>query len=241
MPERIQKLLARQGLGSRRQIEELIRDGVIKVNGDIARIGDKASVEDTICIRGQPISLLTEIQPAALVCNKPCGFLVTRNDNRGRRTVFSLFPEPKAGRWISVGRLDINTSGLLIVCNVGELANRLMHPSYQIEREYQVRVSGRADYQVLENLHRGVMLDKRLAKFKLVELHKSEGVNSWYRVVLCEGRNREVRRLWQSQGFIVDRLERVRFGPIRLDVPSGDWRSLRPEELQYLYKSVNLT
>ena len=242
MRERLQKLLADQGLGSRREIESWINAGKIKVNGHVAGLGDKASLDDSIRLAGRNVSLRRDNTPCALMFNKPCGVLVTRSDRRDRRTVFSLLPPPRYGRWVAVGRLDINTSGLLIVCNDGGLAARLMHPSYGIEREYRVRVRGKPGARVLDNLKSGVMLERRLASFR--SLHPCGGVtgaNRWFRVVLSEGRNREVRRLWQSQGFSVSRLIRTRFGSVELDIPTGAYRALTAAEIESLYTAVKLS
>ena len=238
--DRLHKLLAHQGLGSRRQIEEMIRRGMVKINGNLARLGDKASITDVVSINGKAVKLNADISASVMLLHKPCGFLVTHHDKDDRRTIFSLLPKPKRGRWVAVGRLDMNTSGLIVICNDGELANRLMHPTYQVEREYHVRVSGHADQSQCETLCQGVSLNGYSAQFKSVELLKRSQSNSWYKVILCEGRNREVRRLWEAQGFIVNRLKRVRFGALKVDIPSGTWRELTSSEQRRLYTSVGL-
>ncbi len=242
-PERIQKLLAGHGLGSRREIELLIAEGRVQVNGHTVRLGDKATSVDEILIDQKRVSVRRQIISCALLYHKPCSMLVTRKDPRKRPTVFSMLPKPLQGRWVAVGRLDCNTSGLLIVCNDGELVARMMHPSYRLEREYRVRVYGHVTKRILHNLREGVLLGGRYAKFDMVEpctATEVHGVNRWFRVVLSEGRNREVRRLWQSQGMEVSRLERTRFCFLRLDTSLGTWRWLTADELTRLYQRVNL-
>lgn len=240
-PQRIQKLLAERGFGSRRQIEMLIACGQVMVNGCTASLGDKATTYDTILIRRKQAVLPREIASCALLCHKPCGVLVTRKDRQKRPTVFSMLPQPPQGRWVAVGRLDYNTSGLLVICNDGQLASRMMHPSYRLEREYSLCVHGRVTERILQNLRKGVSLDGRNARFDRVEaVGKPGNTNRWFRVLLHEGRNREVRRLWQSQGMTVNCLERVRFCFLRLDIPRGSWRCLTRHELSRLYRRVNL-
>jgi len=217
MSERIQKVLAQAGLGSRRQIEQWIRDERIEVNGQIAQLGDKVDEHARIRVDGRPVKLAKEEQPRRVIMyNKPEGEICTRKDPEGRPTVFDHLPKIKKGRWISIGRLDINTSGLLLFTNDGDLANRLMHPSAQVEREYAVRVLGKADEAALKRMTRGVKLEDGLARFEDIVYSGGEGANHWYHVVVAEGRNRLVRRLWESQGLTVSRLKRVRFGPVFL-------------------------
>lgn len=230
-PERLQKLLAGAGLGSRREIEAWIEAGRVSVGGRTAKLGDRAVLSDEVAVDGKAVILSKKAQPRVLLYHKPVGELVTRSDPQGRPTVFSRLPE---GRWVCVGRLDFNTSGLLLVTDDGELANRLMHPRYRLEREYAVRVQGMLRSEDLAKLRRGVQLDDGLAAFTQIEVlneRPRSGANRWYRVTLREGRKREVRRLFESVGLRVSRLVRIRFGPIALprDLPPGRWRELSAE------------
>ena len=233
-PERLQKLLAAAGLGSRREIEGWIEAGRVAVEGKVAKLGDRALATDSITLDGKLVVLSKASGTRVLLYHKPVGELVTRSDPQGRPTVFSRLPP---GRWVAVGRLDFNTSGLLLLTDSGELANRLMHPRYELEREYLVRVQGSPD---LEKLRSGVTLEDGPAAFETIEPEpgrKAEGVNRWYRVTLREGRNREVRRLFEAVGARVSRLSRVRYGPIDLpaDLPPGSWREMpNPAILQRL-------
>ena len=216
--ERIQKVLARAGLGSRRQIEGWITEGRIAVNGRRAGLGDKVGPKDRLELDGKPLLVnATPDQPSrVLAYHKPAGEICTRNDPEGRPTVFQSLPRLKDARWISVGRLDFNTAGMLLFTNDGELAHALMHPSREIEREYAVRVRGKANEERLAQLLKGVELEDGPAKFLKISDAGGEGSNHWYHVVLAEGRNREVRRLWEAVGIEVSRLIRVRFGPCEL-------------------------
>ena len=235
--ERLQKLLAAAGLGSRRAIETWIEAGRVRVNGQLARLGDRATRADAISLDGRPVSLATAAAPRVLLYHKPVGELVTRDDPQGRPTVFPRLPP---GRWIAVGRLDINSSGLLLVTDSGELAHRLMHPRYEIERQYEARVQGTLSREALEKLRSGVNLEDGLAAFTRIEPiaeRAATGVNRWYRVSLREGRNREVRRLFEAVGSRVSRLVRVRYGPVELprDLLPGQWREMQnPVILQKL-------
>lgn len=242
MSERLQKVLARAGLGSRREIEGWISAGRITINGVIAELGVQVSGTETISIDGKPITLAPEQAQRVIAYHKPLGELTTRHDSAGRPTIFDHLPRLQSGRWISVGRLDINTSGLLLLTNDGELANRLMHPSRQIEREYAVRVFGEIDGLILDRLLQGVELDDGPAHFLSVRDAGGSGANRWYHVVLGEGRNREVRRLWESQGVQVSRLIRVRYGPIELGrrLPAGHWRDLQTDELAALRNAAGM-
>ena len=222
-------------MGSRREIETWIEAGRVTVNGQVAKLGDRGSVADAIALDGKTLKLSKASAPRVLLYHKPVGELVTRSDPEGRPTVFSRLPP---GRWVAVGRLDINSSGLLLFTDSGELANRLMHPRYEIEREYRARVQGVLKKEVLEKLLQGVQLEDGPATFSSIQpTEKNEGTNRWYRVVLREGRKREVRRLFEAVGARVSRLQRVRYGPIELppDLPPGRWREIEnPVILQTL-------
>ncbi len=217
-PERIHKVLSNAGLGSRRQIETWIKEGRIKVNGKLAGIGDHINISDRISVDDKPVKLQSIIPTTTriIACYKPAGLICSRNDPEGRKTVFDDLPRLTKGRWINIGRLDINTTGLLLFTNNGELANRFMHPSSNIEREYAVRTLGTATDRQLDMLRDGIMLEDGAAGFSTIIDVGGEGTNHWYHVVLTEGRNREVRRLWESQGLKVSRLIRVRYGPYQL-------------------------
>lgn len=216
--EKLQKVLARAGFGSRRELEEWIAAGRVSVNGKLATLGDRVTEADLIRVDGR-IVRGTRLQPPrarVLIYHKPAGEVATRSDPEGRPTIFDHLPRLTNGRWIAVGRLDLNTSGLLLLTSDGELANRLMHPSSEVEREYAVRVLGEVAPEVLERLRNGVPLDDGEARFDAIEDAGGEGANHWYHVILREGRNREVRRLWESQGVTVSRLIRVRYGNVTL-------------------------
>lgn len=242
--EKLQKVLARAGLGSRRALEEWISAGRIKVNGEVAQLGDRVAGSDRIEVDGRALGRSADVEPTVrvLLYNKPQGEICTRNDPEGRPTCFDRLPRLPTGRWVAVGRLDYNTSGLLLFTTDGELANRLMHPTAQLDREYAVRVHGAVEDEVLQRLKDGVLLEDGPARFSDVQYYGGEGANRWYHVVLMEGRNREVRRLWESQGVEVSRLKRVRFGP--LVMPStlvmGRWLELRPEEIDALCRLVGM-
>ncbi len=245
MAERLQKVLARAGYGSRRQIESWITAGRITVNDRPAVLGITVSAEDKIRIDGKPVSVATSLArtiPRTLAYHKPAGELTTRSDPEGRPTVFDHLPRLKTARWIAVGRLDMNTAGLLLFTSDGELANRLMHPSSEIEREYAVRVLGKVDAAIVERLLSGVTLDDGMAAFTSIRDAGGSGANHWYHVTLKEGRNREVRRLWESQGVQVSRLIRVRFGPIELSrqLRPGRHRALTRQEVVALYRAAGL-
>lgn len=216
--ERIQKVLARGGVGSRREIERWISEGRLKINGTIVTLGTRLQVGDHLQINDRVVhwEKFAEQATRVLLYHKPTGEVVTRHDPQGRPTVFTQMPELITARWIAVGRLDINTSGLLLLTNNGELANRLMHPSSEVEREYAVRILGEVPPATLERLQQGVELEDGLASFKEIHFMGGEGANKWYNVIVSEGRNRLVRRLWESQAVTVSRLMRVRYGPIVL-------------------------
>lgn len=215
--ERVQKILSRMGFGSRREIETWIEQGRVKINRGTAKLGDKVSEGDRVELNGRrAIVHLAAAGTRVIAYNKPEGEVCSRKDEHNRTTVYKNLPKISNGRWVGIGRLDINTTGLLLFSNDGELANRLMHPSSEIEREYAVRVHGSLTEQQLKQLEKGVMLEDGMANFESITDAGGEGSNHWYHVVLKEGRNREVRRLWESQDVQVSRLIRVRYGPIRL-------------------------
>ncbi|MEI8671199.1 23S rRNA pseudouridine(2605) synthase RluB [Vibrio sp. SA48] len=245
MSEKLQKVLARAGHGSRRELEALIRTGRVSVNGKVAMLGERLE-DDSAVVRvdGHVVSIKA---PEEVVCRvlayyKPEGELCTRHDPEGRRTVFDRLPKIRGSRWISVGRLDANTSGLLLFTTDGELANRLMHPSRQVEREYLVRVFGEVNEQKVRNLVKGVQLEDGMARFEDIVYAGGEGMNHTFYVVINEGRNREVRRLWESQETTVSRLKRVRYGDIYLDkkLPRGGWKELDLKDVNYLRELVEL-
>jgi len=231
----LQKLLAAAGLGSRREIEGWIAAGRVTVNGAVAELGARALPSDEISVDGKPVSRPAAHSPRVLLYHKPVGELVTRSDPQGRRTVFAALPP---GRWVAVGRLDLNSSGLLLLTDSGELANRLMHPRYGLEREYAARVRGELAADEKKQLLEGIAVDGEPARFERIETYREgEGSNRWYRVTLKEGRNREVRRLFEALGHPVSRLVRLRYGPVDLpgDLAPGRWRELRnPVILQKL-------
>ena len=216
-PERLHKVLAQAGVGSRREIEEWILAGRVSVNGLPAAVGQKVSAADKVRINGKPVALRIKHRvPRVLLYHKPEGEIVSRDDPERRPSVFDKLPKLRGGRWVAVGRLDINTSGLLVFTTSGELANRLMHPRYGLEREYAVRLVGELTAGQRESLLSGVMLDDGEAQFGSVLDKGGEGTNHWYHVTLGEGRNREVRRMFDVLGLTVSRLMRVRYGPIQL-------------------------
>lgn len=240
--ERIQKLLANAGIGSRRQVDRWLTEGVISVNGTVAKPGDRASAEDMIRFQGRLLKLRSpDTIPLRMIAyHKPEGEIVSKHDPEGRKTVFRRLPKLSTGRWIAVGRLDINTSGLLLFTNDGELANKLMHPSSEIEREYAVRILGEVTPEHIAQLTKGIELEDGPARFDDVADAGGTGANHWYHVVLHEGRKREVRRLWESLGFTVSRLIRVRYGNITLGrrLSSGKSRDLTEGEIQDLLSSL---
>jgi 23S rRNA pseudouridine2605 synthase len=240
--ERLQKLLAAAGLGSRREIEGWIAAGRIRVNGATAKLGDKAGPADAIELDGRKVQLrAAAAQPRVLLYHKPEGEMVTRSDPGGRPTVFARLPAIPGGKWVAVGRLDINTAGLLLLTDSGELANRLMHPRYEVEREYAVRVLGELKPDERHRLLEGVALEDGTGRFDRLEPSSAaEGANRWYRVVLREGRNREVRRLFEAVGRKVSRLLRVRYGPISLprELRPGRWIELDAQSVASIVKAA---
>jgi len=237
-------VLATAGVGSRRHVEDWIREGRVKVNGVEAELGMKVVSTDNVEVDGRRIHLEKRLDqsPRILALNKAEGVVTTRSDPQGRPTVFDDLPKLTRGRWIAVGRLDINTSGLLLFTNDGALADRLMHPSSEVSREYACRVLGEVTVEVLSTLKKGVRLDDGIARFETIEISGGDGANQWFHVTLKEGRNREVRRLWESQGLKVSRLIRLRYGPIRLDryLARGKTRPLKPGEIRALYDEAGL-
>jgi 23S rRNA pseudouridine2605 synthase len=228
-PERLQKALARAGVASRRQIEEWVADGRILVNDQPASPGQKIGFGDRVKLNGRLIRLhFGTRSPRVLVYHKPEGEIVSRNDPQGRPTVFERLPALRRGRWLAIGRLDFNTSGLLLFTDDGNLANRMMHPRYGFEREYAVRLLGELDGEQIRTLTEGIALEDGPARFSSLRTEGGEGANRWYRVVLPEGRNREVRRLFEAVGFTVSRLMRVRYGPVELPprLKRGMWMEM---------------
>jgi len=240
--EKLQKVLARSGLGSRREMERWIEAGRITVDGRPAKLGDRVESRVRISVDGKPLDIAPAQETRCILYHKPTGEVCTRNDPQGRRNVFQRLPKLKSGRWISIGRLDYNTSGLLLFTTDGELANGLMHPSSNIEREYMVRVMGNVDEAMLKRMQEGVMLDDGIARFTDIQDGGGDGINRWYYVVLMEGRNREVRRLWESQGLTVSRLKRVRYGDVFIPsrVKQGQWIELESKEVKSLYRMASL-
>lgn len=236
MTEKIQKVLAHAGIASRRQIETWIEEGRIAVNGQQAKIGDRIATHDQVFLDGREIKLQKSRQQKTrvLLYHKPEGELCTRHDPENRPTIFERLPLIRNSRWISVGRLDFNTAGLLLLTNDGDLANRLMHPSTDIEREYAVRIRGIVQPETLTQLKKGLVLEDGPARFHEIIDVGGSGSNHWFHVIVKEGRNRLVRRLWEKAGFTVSRLIRVRFGPLALPshLKRGQCMELSQEELE---------
>ncbi|WP_423823825.1 pseudouridine synthase [Salinisphaera sp. SPP-AMP-43] len=245
MAERIQKVLAHAGLGSRRELERAIADGRVRINDRTAKLGDKASSSDRLQFDGRPINLekKSQVPTRVLAYKKHVDQVVTRRDPEGRPTVFRKLPKLEAGRWLAVGRLDINTSGLLLLTTDGELKRRLEHPSYEILRTYAARVRGQVDQAMIDRLVTGVELEDGVARFEsLREADDVHRANRWFEVTVRQGRNRVIRRLWASQGVTVSRLMRTGFGPIALPtgVKAGSYRELDAKEVGQLAKLVDL-
>lgn len=232
--EKLQKALADAGLGSRREMERLIEAGSVTVNGATAKLGDRVTAEDILRVDGRQVRRESTGTPRVLMYHKVAGEIVSRDDPEGRPTVFHRLPHLNQGRWIAVGRLDFNTEGLLLFTTSGELANRLMHPRYEIEREYAVRVIGELEAEAILQLQNGVELEDGPAKFDLLQDEGGTGTNHWYRVRIREGRNREVRRMFEAVGVTVSRLIRVRYGAVSLpkSLPRGKRMELTPEEVR---------
>ncbi len=241
--EKLQKIIANLGLGSRREIERWIEAGRVSINGSIAKLGDRATLDDKIRVDGRLLSPAKRQvkRHRQIIYYKPEGEVCTRDDPERRPTVFEHLPKLSNGRWVMVGRLDLTTSGLLLFTTDGELANRLMHPSYGVEREYAVRVLGKVTPDMIQQLSEGINLDDGFAKFNKIDEAGGEGANHWYHVTLNEGRNREVRRLWEAVGVTVSRLIRIRFGNLELPktLKRGQFEDLAAPELKKLKKLVN--
>jgi 23S rRNA pseudouridine2605 synthase len=235
----LQKALADAGHGSRREIEDWIAAGRVNVNGEPAHIGQRVGPEDKIRLNGKLVQLkFINRLPRVVMYHKPEGEIVSRDDPQGRPSVFANLPRLKSGRWIAIGRLDFNSCGLLLFTNDGGLANRMMHPRYEIEREYAVRVLGEVTPEAMERLRKGVELEDGLARFTLMVESGGEGANRWYKVVLSEGRNREVRRMFEAVGLTVSRLMRVRYGPVAMPprLKRGQCQDLHPDDVDALLK-----
>lgn len=243
-PVRLQKALAATGLGSRRAIEDWIRAGRVLVDGAPAELGLRVTGRERITVDGRPVTLVARVAAGGqvLLYHKPSGEICSRRDPEGRPTVFDAIPPPAGGRWINVGRLDVTTSGVLLFTTDGELADRLMRPASGLEREYAVRVLGQVPDDLMARLRAGIELDDGPARFDRIESAGGEGSNRWFHVVVTEGRNRLVRRLWEATGFQVSRLIRIRYGPVALprNLRAGRFRSLDPDEVKALYAAAGL-
>ena len=242
-PERLQKVLAASGVGSRREMEEWINNGWVQVNGHVAVLGEKITPEDQVTVKGSAIKLKwADRLPRIILYYKQEGEIVSRDDPQGRVSIFDRLPQAASSRWVAIGRLDINTSGLLILTTSGELVQRFAHPSFEVEREYAVRVLGELTQEQMDALSEGVMLEDGLARVERIYEQGGEGANKWYNVVLKEGRNREVRRLFESQGLTVSRLVRVGFGPIGLPnrLKRGQFYELNPMEVANIMKWADM-
>lgn len=244
MSEKLQKILARSGVGSRREMETWISAGRVTIDGKLATLGDRVLPTQAVRVDGHPVKLASEAEQICRVIayHKPEGEICSRTDPEGRPTVFDRLPKIRGSRWIAIGRLDINTSGLLLFTTDGELANRLMHPKFEVEREYAVRVFGDVTDAMIQKLRTGVELEDGKAAFKKIKASGGEGINKWFNVTLTEGRNREVRRMWESQGAVVNRLIRVRYGDLMLPkhLPAGGYTEYALEEVNYLRKVVHM-
>lgn len=241
--ERLHKLMASAGLGSRRALEKQIAEGKVVVNGATATLGQNVDQGDSIRFEDKSWKVVTQtVRQRTLIYNKPEGEVTSRSDPQGRKTVFDRLPRVNGGRWVAIGRLDINTTGLLILTTDGELAHAMMHPSSSVDREYACRIRGEASEETLRKLKEGVELNDGPAAFSDIQAAGGTGENHWYHVTIMEGRNREVRRLWESQGLMVSRLKRVRYGaaflPKRLRV--GQWSEIDPADHQVLREDVKL-
>jgi len=241
---KLHKVLAQAGLGSRLDMEKAIAEGRVSVDGQVAHVGQRINGDERIRIDGKPVRV--NAQPAkarVLAYHKPVGEVVTHSDPQSRPTVFQNMPRIQRGKWLSVGRLDINTEGLLLVTNSGDLANRLMHPSFGLLRVYAARVMGALTEEERQRLLDGIDLDDGVAKFEAIEDERNgEGLNCWYQVTIAEGRNREVRRMFDAVGHVVSRLIRVRYGSVALPrgLARGKWVELSPKEVDALASSAGM-
>lgn len=245
MEERIQKVLSRVGLASRRQVERWLQEGRLKINQRLAKPGDRMLPHDRIYLDNKLLKIRVQQDhaPRVLLFNKPVGTICSRKDPEHHDSVYRLLPKIRSQRWVMVGRLDLNTSGLLLFTNHGELAHRLMHPSSNLRRGYQVRVFGEPDDAILERLSKGVELEDGMARFdKIIPIQKERGRNQWFYVEVSQGRNRMVRRLWGAQNILVNRLIRVQYGPISFSrhVPPGRYEELSPGQVSGLLKQMKL-
>lgn len=238
--QKLQKVIAASGRGSRRQIENWIADGRVRVNGEVAHLGQRVSSQDEIAVDGGVVETVTANAPQVLVLNKAGGLVCSRRDPEGRGTIFDQLPRLHGSRWVTVGRLDINTTGLLLVTNDGALAHRMMHPSTGLDREYAVRVNKKLEDDEIAKLKAGVEIEGETMRFSDVRYYNGSESNFWYHVALTEGRNREVRRLFDSAGCTVSRLKRVRYGPVILPswLTVGHWSSMDKDDLKTLYKML---
>lgn len=240
-PQKLHKMLADMGLGSRRELEDWIVAGRISVNSLPAHVGQRVGPEDKVRVNGKLIHIhFAQRAPRVLIYHKPEGEIVSRDDPEGRPSVFDKLPKISSGRWIAVGRLDFNTTGLLVFTSNGELANKLMHPSFELEREYAVRLLGELTPEQAKQLVEGIELEDGLAQFNTLADGGGEGANHWYRVTLSEGRNREVRRMFEAVGLTVSRLTRVRYGPFELpkNLPRGKTQELKPDDVSKLLDAM---
>lgn len=240
---KLHKVLAQAGLGSRLEMEQLILEGRISVNGEPAHIGQRIQFGDTIKVNGKPVRVrIAPPPPRVLAYHKPAGEVVSHDDPQNRPTVFRRLPRLPQGKWQSVGRLDLNTEGLLLLTNSGELANRLMHPRFGLQREYAVRVLGALSGEEKQRLLDGVSLDDGMAQFASIEDGGGEGANCWYRVTIAEGRNREVRRMFEAVGHAVSRLIRIRYGAVMLPrgLRRGAWLELEPRDIDRLSTAAGM-
>ena len=240
--QKLQKVIAATGRGSRRQIEELIAAGRVTVNGTVAHLGQRVTAGEEIVVDGAAIESGAAQVPQVLVLNKSAGLVCSRRDPEGRSTIFEQLPRLQGGRWITVGRLDIQTTGLLLVTNDGALAHRMMHPSTGLDREYAVRVNKKLEDNEIAQLKAGVEIEGEMMRFSDIRFYNGSESNFWYHVALMEGRNREVRRLFDSAGCTVSRLKRVRYGPVVLPswLTVGHWASMDTDDLKALYKMLGL-
>ena len=242
-PERLQKILAASGVGSRRQMEEWISNGWVQVNGKTAQLGDKVSPDDQVTVKGNAIKLKwADRLPRIILYYKQEGEIVSRDDPQGRVSIFDRLPQAASSRWVAIGRLDINTSGLLILTTSGELVQRFAHPKFEVQREYAVRVLGEVSREQMQQLTQGIMLEDGLAQVERISEQGGEGANKWYNVVIKEGRNREVRRIFEHIGLTVSRLVRVGFGPIGLPnrLKRGQFYELNPAEVAAILKWADM-